>query len=318
MIVKFLINLFVILITCNISHAAGVWTNEPVGSTRVLDCDFVTTTCNGKYIRGTFWNLYNSNVGEIDNTDPISPPSIVAARLNYTSGCGTRTPSSGGTYMPCATGGFHLEWFDSQTTNKELYVGLYFKTSTDYYCSLTGTSKVWFLRQFDNSSDSNRSNGVFLINGCGNIKGTEFSHNSGTVDDSHTCAKDLGLTCYPNVGSGSIPNNTWVRWEGCIRASSTFTSRDGVLWWSINGVMAGKYTNYNYQGVNEVVLNQTWDGYGNGQGFQGETAQKFAHMIISVPPNGGCASVVGGSTPPPPSSDNPVGPPSAPLNLQAS
>lgn len=295
----------------------------PSGSTVTVNCNQNTTNCAGQYIRGTFFDLYNTNTTRSDSSAPVSPPTVAYAKLTYVGPCN----NGGGSPIPCAVGGIHTEWYDNTQANKELYIRVRFKLNATYGCSLVGQSKIFFMRQFDNSSTiEDRSNGVFLVRGCDtNNRSMIFSHNSGTVNNDHTCATDLGLTCFENVGHVPIVNNQWVDFEACIRASTNRTSRDGILVWATNGVIVGRYTNFNYQGVNEFVWNQTWDGYGNGQGFNADAEQIVDHLVIAVPPSGGCASVVGGGgssppspTPPPPPIgpvDDPAGNPSAPVGL---
>jgi len=288
-------------------HAQSPFNLQPSGSNRVVDCSLNTTYCSGQYTRGTWWDLYNTQTTRSDSSAPISPPTVAYARLNYSGTCVSSPP--GQVQLPCAIGGIHLEWFDNQTNNDEMYFGLIFKLNSTYTCSLVGLSKMFFMRMLDNpTSATHQSNGVFLIRGCDTQnRSIVFSHNSSTVNNAHTCALDLGLTCFENVGHIPLVNDVYYRLEACIRRSSTLTSQNGILWWAINGTMVGRYTNFNYQGVNEFVWNQTWDGYGNGQGFDGLTEQILDHIVIAIPPSGGCASIAGGGTPTPPS-PTPPGP----------
>ncbi len=119
-----------------------------------------------------------------------------------------------------------------------------------------------------------------------------FAHNTGTLNNAHTCG-DAGETCFSNVGPGTITRGQWVKFEACVRASTTETSRDGVVRWWVNGAPAGSYNNINYGAMvaNEWLWNQTWDGYGNGQGFTADTHQYLDHLVVSIPPAGGCAKL---------------------------
>jgi hypothetical protein len=38
----------------------------------------------------------------------------------------------------------------------------------------------------------------------------------------------------------------WTKLEAYVKASTTSTSRDGIVRWWVNGVPAGSYTNLNY------------------------------------------------------------------------
>lgn len=295
---------FLALIIPSLVHA----TLEPAGSVQIARCDMSTTAiCNAvknTVAPGRWYDLYSSAVIGSDGSEPISPPGFLDSAMYYSGPCN----NGGGSPLGCANGGTQVGYIDNKA-DRELYARFSFKINSSYGCSLVGKSKVFFMRSFDFPFGFERSNGVFLIEGCGTTKSMMFSHNSGNLDNSHTCSLDLGLACFPNVGSAAIPAGQWVTVEACIRASSSLTSRDGVLWWAINGVMSGRYTNFNYGSgnINEWVQNETWDGYGNGQGFTTDVHQMFGDVYVSVPPNGGCASVAGGGGTTPPGDTTPPG-----------
>lgn len=257
------------------------WTLEPAGSVRKLDCGFNTTNCSGQYIAGS---IYDSGGGSIisDASAPVSPNNVLRAILP----------------LGQTVGGDQFEWWDS-ATGQELYVGTYARINANYSCSSVSSTKFSFMRAFENKGAGTQLNGTFIFEGCGDSRTMTFHHNTGGLNNGHVCGGDAqGATCFPNVGPGQIVRGQWFKLEACIRASTTSTSQNAIVWWAINGVMAGRYTNLNYGGpvVNEAVFNQTWDGAGNGQGFTTDSIIDLDHMVVSVPPNGGCASVVGGVT----------------------
>lgn len=300
---KMMILLFVLLVPAT-AHA----TLEPSGSVQIATCNFNSSPpCGAGSVRaGAWYNLYpGSEIIGSDSGEPLSPPGFLDNVLNYTGPCG---PSPG--FLQCANGGTQIGYIDNKA-DRELYARLSFKISLGYGCSRVGFSKVFFMRDIDNTLGYIGTNGVFGIRGCDNPKSLIFGHNTGGgLDNSHICATDLGLTCFANVGSGAIYEGQWHTIEACIRSSSTTTARDGYVWWAVDGVMAGNYPGLNYGNgnVNEWVENQTWDGYGNGQGFTQTIRQQIGHVYVSVPPNGGCASVAGGGgTTPPPVDTTPPG-----------
>lgn len=304
------LRLLALLVLSAPSVASAQWTNEPPGSVPVADCAFSDSSfCNaqkGGLVFDRWFDYYNSAVFETDSGDTISPPGTINAILPNS---GSLCSNGGGSPLACANGGMHFGYITS-APSREIFVGTNIWINPGYGCSLVGSSKWMFVRDLDNPAGFTPTNGVFLIRGCGATKQIIFSHNAGNHDNSHTCATDLGLTCFPNVGPGTITEGQWAKVEVCMRGSSSLTSRDGIVKWWVNGVLAGSYTNFNYGNgnINEVIYQQTWDGYGNGQGFSQTIRQRFGHLHISYPPNGGCASGQGGGgTTPPPIDTTPPG-----------
>lgn len=152
-----------------------------------------------------------------------------------------------------------------------------------------------------------------------------FVHNSSTVNNSHICSFDLGLACYPNVGSGIVTRGIWTKIEVYVKDSTSKTSRDGVLRWWINGQLAGNYTNFNWwaTGWDGWLWTETWDGCGTsgvgcdlGSVNTVDWSHYMDHLRVSVPNcSGSCG---GGTTPPPPALPPPPPPlpPNMPSNLR--
>lgn len=283
---------------------------EPPGSQLVVDCGLNTATCTGQVIRGTFmdWNatIYG-NPGTIisDASAQVSPPNVLDSALIY----------------PNTTGGAWLAWYNS-TQTRDIYVRARVKINAGYTCSLTSSTKLMFLRNYENAGSSPITNGVFNFRDCGDVRTLVWQHNTGGLNNSHICGGDAtGAICDPNVGPGQFTRGQWFDFEACTSASTTTTSRDGVVWWAVNGVMAGKYTTVNYGAgsANEWAFNQTWDGPGglNGKGFTADAHVYLDHVRITVHPGGGCLAIAngvpgGGTAPPPP----PPLPPNMPTNLR--
>lgn len=295
------------------SSASAQWTNEPAGSQVRVDCNMNDHLCTGSVSGGTFYDLYNNLPLISDPSEPISPGSVRVAALPYSGPCIGQGP------LPCAVGGGQLGWYNNAPTT-DLYIGASFKINDSYSCSGAGSSKFFFMRAFENTFGFPGSNGVFLVQGCDEQKQIQWMTNGG-VNNSHICGGDSnGLLCYPNMSAGKITRGQWIKFEACVRGSTTPTSRDGVVRWWINGVEAGHYDNYNSNSpvINEWAWNQTWDGYGNGQAFTSDASQSVGHIRISVPANGGCRTAGnggGGSTPQP--TPTPVAPSlNKPANLR--
>jgi len=303
-----LLTLLLLLLPAH-AHAHSYYTNEPAGSTTIAQCAFNDSTfCDAilsTVALNRWYNLYPSaeTAFGTDAAEPGSTSGFLDFIHQYSGTCN----NGGASLLPCAVGGGQVGYIDS-AARREMFGGFTFYINSGYGCSLVGSSKVVLPRTLDNLQGYMQTNGVFNIRGCGATKQLVWSHNSGNNDNSHICALDLGLTCFPNVGPGTITEGAWAKIEFCIRSSSSPTARDGIVKWWVNGVLAGSYTTINYGNgnVNELVFNQTWDGGWNGQGFTQTVRQRIGDAYISAPPNGGCLAAGGGSSTP---VDNPVGPP---------
>ena len=218
---------------------SGSWSNAPIGGVVLLDQ-------NGSNLNGLF-DVYGSTILDSDATAPLSAPTVWKARLEALA----------------LHGGNQLE-YNSPTSYREMYFGLYWRTNPQYQGRIVG-NKMFFL-----SSDT--VNGVWLFhntrlsNGAGTYM---FSPNSAGVNNAHILGtSDPGAPFFPNVGNGTLRVGVWYKLEGYIKASTSLSSRDGILKWWINDVLVGSYLNINYCGpagqtLNKWVQTQTWDGSGD-------------------------------------------------------
>mgnify|MGYP001611775359 FL=1 len=255
------------------SHAAGVWTNEPAGAAVVLDCSFSSTPSACGIL-----DVYSSAIRDSDGSAPVSPSGVVRSTI----------------YPGNQAGGSQLNWVASQVSN-EMYVGKMWRTNSAFE-GRTTANKTFFVR-------GPGMNGFF---GLGGSPGSTswpiyFGHNTASLDNSHTCAFDLGLVCNPNVGNVQAVRGQWTKLEAYFKKSTTATSRDGIVRWWVNGVMVGNYTNMNYapNGLNEWVWSETWDGTVTNTVPSTEWSHYIDHLHISIP---------GGSN----TADQPPGPPAMP------
>lgn len=205
--------------------------NEPSGSSVIFQTSF--NNLSGMN------DDYNSTQIRADATAPTSPSNCMYSRLAAGS----------------LTGGIQLRVQPGSTWN-DMYVRKWWRTNPGFQGRTVG-NKMFFMR-------GNTTNGVFLFNNSSLVNGAGtmiFAHNTGRLDNSHIWSSDLGLTGFPNVGSGRLTVGTWYLLEAYIKCSTNATSRDGIVRWWVNGVLAGNYTNANYDGgLNNWTWSETWDG----------------------------------------------------------
>lgn len=212
---------------------SATYPNEPNGSSQLLNHNFSDFS--------PFY--YGAASLDTDSTAPTSPPVVARTTLRARA-------TNGGTQMNWLTPG--------GTIYRDMFVGLTWRTNPEFQ-GRSGGNKTFFMRGPD-------SIGVFIIQGGLSTGSGPFvwSHNSSALNNNHVCAGGIGELCYPNVGSGTVYRGVWTKIEAYIKASTTNTSRDGIVRWWINGVLAGNYTNINYAGagLNEWIWTETWDGCG--------------------------------------------------------
>ena len=257
------------------SHGAGVWTNEPSGANVLIDCPFNSVSACG------ILDVYNSAQLGVDSTAPISPNNSAKAVL----------------YARAGQGGMQLI-YTTPNPVREIFVGFTWRTNPQFQGRIV-QNKLFFIR------GNTLGNGYF---GMWNPPGSPtmvmgWGHNTSGLDNSHTCQYDSGLWCPPNAGPSLITLGQWAKIEVYQKASTTATSRDGILRWWVNGVMGGNYSNLNYSpsGLTEWQWNNTWDGAQDmGTSNTVDWEHWIDHIHVSLP-NGGGGSV-----------DSPAGPPAAP------
>lgn len=208
-----------------------VWSNEPSGLTEKVDCPFDNLSACG------LLDTYSTSTIQTDTKAPVSPSNVVRSRIEANSD----------------VGGMQLV-YALRDTYRELYVGMMWRTNAGFVTNPTAANKMWFMR-------GPETNGFFGLNlAIGATTGTiGFGHNTGGLDNSHTCDADLGLICNPTAGTSLVSIGQWTKLEAYIKASTTSTSRDGIVRWWVNGVLVGNYTDMNYPGgMNEWIWTETW------------------------------------------------------------
>lgn len=279
--------------------------NKPANATTLATVHFNTNDGEGQ-----MWDLY-PGAGTI-TTIPGAEGNVSASILQ---------PGA-------SVGGQQVIWPKSgnQQPLNNMYSCFRWKMNAQFV-GLRTSNKLVFQAAQDWTYGKAGMNGLLMLNplsyGSGNFQ-MIFAHNSGNYDNSHACAADLGLICYPNVTSTTVQADTWYTVEFYVIASTCTTCRNSTVRWWLNGVLQGSYTNLNYGDgiVNEWQINHTWDGSTDkqcgpptnpsnaiGRDCRNPQIHYFDELLIAS-----VGGLSGGSTPNP---DTPSGPPAAPTGLNA-
>lgn len=282
--------------------AALTCPNKPANATTLSTVHFNTSDGEGQ-----LWEVYpNAGVIQTPAGAMGSVSSSILAGSDGSGGQQTIWPKSG-----------------SQQPLTNLYYCLRWQIAPNFV-GIRTADKLWFMANQDFYGTANRVNGYF---GLSQVDGSNyptstiasgflmfFGHNTSGLDNSHTCALDSGLFCFPNVTTTVIRPGNWYEVEGYMVGSTSSTSQDGKLYWWIDGVLQGSYTNLNYSPIiNEWQINETWDNNPDKQCgpptnnanaigrdcTKGDQIHYHDELVIAsvggVPAGGG-----GGTTPPPP------------------
>lgn len=279
--------------------------NKPANATTLATVHFNTNDGEGQ-----MWDLY-PGAGTI-TTIPGAEGNVSASILQ---------PGA-------SVGGQQVIWPKSgnQQPLNNMYSCFRWKMNAQFV-GLRTSNKLAFQAAQDWTYGRAGMNGLLMLNplsyGSGNFQ-MIFAHNSGNYNNSHACATDLGLICYPNVTSTTVQADTWYTVEFYVIASTCTTCRNATVRWWLNGTMQGNYTNLNYGDgiVNEWQINHTWDGSTDkqcgpptnpsnaiGRDCRNPQIHYFDELLIAS-----VGGLSGGSTPNP---DTPSGPPAAPTGLNA-
>lgn len=238
------------------AQISGTFTNAPAGGTTLLDHAF-------NIVEGpNMWDVYKSLTIQTDATAPMSPPNCLRSRMEALA-------SSGGGQLI----------YTAPSSYRTLYFGLYWRTNAQFQGGPVG-NKLFFLM-------GPGTNGVLLFGNSALNNGSHsliWAMNTMGLDNSHiTGTTDPGNVLWPNVNDGTVSVGVWYRIEVLIQASTTRTSRDGIIRWWKNGTLVGNYTTVNYCGangetLNEWQLNNTWNPYNWGNTFPWE--HWLDHLLI--------------------------------------
>lgn len=270
--------------------------NKPSNATTLATIHFDTTDGEGQ-----LWEIYPGAALIAQPTGVIGNASESLLRTTDTTGGQQNIYPKPGNQQPLSNMYFCIRYkmgpnfVGIRTANK-----LWFLANQDFQYSSSRVNGFFGLTQVDSSNYpiSTAASGFFLY----------FGHNTSGIDNSHTCALDSGLQCNPNVTTTVLRPDIWYEIEAYIVGSTSTTSRDGQVYWWVDGVQQGRYTNINYGSIiNEWQINHTWDNSLALQCSGNSLARDCSHdqihyfdelLLASVGglPTGGS----GGSTTPPP------------------
>lgn len=282
------------------------WTNEPAGSSVVVNCDFNGSLCN-------LLSVYNNVPISSDPSAPISPNGVLDEVLAANA----------------FTGGGQFVYSFQNGPVREVYMGTSWKTNSDFQGNANNVNKLIFIR---GQNDAN-----FLswqgLQGYSVARTVQWYMQSTQYDNCHIAsyfspgcsnpADGPGTGWFnPNVGSGNVlPGSGYHLLEIYMKSSTTGTSRDGILKWWIDGTLVGSFSNANLSpgGFIDFQYNHTWDGTAVYQCYPGVALGRdcskswhhtWDHLRLSVPNCPlGCSPAPPGPPAPPPSPPPP--PPSS-------
>lgn len=260
------------------AEASASWPNEPAGAVPILDFDFSTMQGKGLIFYGGDANIVS------DSTAQGSPSNVVQYR--YAQGF------AGGV-------GAAKHYMALGNTLKELYLGYWWKPSSPWQGHASNGNKIHFFVAADNS--------LFVTEMYGPPSGPftlavylPFATSNGHLPNSYG---DNPGTRHLFGNGVQVKLGVWHRVEVYVKHSTTPTSRDGIIRWWIDGVLAGNYTTVNYSQAPwaEFSFSPTWGGTGD---IKRQTDfYWYDHVYLSAPKSGSA------------SNDQPPGPPAAPRIL---
>lgn len=268
------------------------FSNEPQGLTPILDCPFTSGLCAPMY------NAYNTFDQEtLPGFGAVSPPYAMVQKMSKNSQYGN---GEWGMFFPPA---------------KSVFLAAIWATNSDFQGYSNNTNKLIFIRNHSAGSNS------FLVwqGSPGGIKTIKWAQQS-VVDNCHVPEFQPGASanfCWnatgpthdgtgwfePNEsGAGSLNAGTgYHKLEVFLQASTTKSSKDGILRIWVDGQRTHNYTNANFAeidqgGFNEFDITAAWDGSGScsTRDCSKEWIHYFDHIYVSTSNGGGVIN----STPP--------------------
>lgn len=291
-----------IVLSGGVAHSSPQWPNEPAGFSAITDCPFSDSICN-------LWNAYSTQsfASPGGSPTPLSPPRAFE------------------TYMQAGSTTGNGQWGKDLPNVRELYIGAWWYPFVETMGNSNGTNKLLFAR---NPSEDNS----FLVwQGCAGCAKTLKWYFQVTYDVCPGCPGIHG-SCRISCGDGTgwaDPNGSssgvvlagsgWHQVEIYLKASTSSTSRNGIVRWWLDGSLVGNYTGINItpSGFTDFQINHTWDGFNTADRDLSKTWKYWwDHLRISAGSGGGgpiSPPPPPGPTPPPPP---PLLPPLPPSNLR--
>lgn len=252
---------------CQTAFASVNWPNEPAGSAVVMDCPFTNSICPPLGGNSTAYATFSDA--------PLSPPYVFD------------------TYLAAGSGHGNGQWDAVFPNLKEIYVGTWWSTNADFMGLPNNTNKMFFVA-------CEKDNNFLVWQGAPGQPKTLKWYNQATYDN---CGHpgETGM-CYskgdgtgwfePNSGQSNgivAAGSGWHRIEVYLKASTTTTSRDGIVRWWLDGLLVGNYPTVNLSpgGFQSFSLNHTWDGSGGDWCAWRDCSKSWHHywdqFHISVP-----------------------------------
>jgi hypothetical protein len=267
----------------DLAEAGGNWPNEPPGSTVVVDCPFSGSLCPPMF------NVYNTASFTSDSKAPMSPGGVFD------------------TYLDAGSITGNGQWGATLPKAREVFLGTWWSTNADFQGIANNGNKMLFIR-----APSSGDNSFLVWQGPPNTARTLKWDMQAIYSNAHVsgwAGDPSGLSGWfePNGPSNGIvsPGSGWHKIEIYLKASTTGTSRDGIVRWWLDGVLVGSYNNVNLApgGYEDFQINHTWDGSGIFSASYRDMSKAWHHywdhLYISVRQGGSSA-------------DQPAGPPAAP------
>ena len=217
-------------VTVALVSTAG-WPNEPAGLALLSDRAWGTLSFLG-------WGFDDPGVAQMsivsDPTAPHSPSSVY--QFLYPQGMAAG-----------AAGG--LQWY--YTTRNELFIGMYFKYSSDWQQTGSNLTKLFYVYQ---RSGDNRQASFMVMNGP----------TGGPYDLRISNEPDGGLWWTQNVNNVRIVPGQWHRLELYMKKASASGVADGVVRWWVDGVLAANHPAAKLRGqpFSEFHFSPVWGGLG--------------------------------------------------------
>lgn len=226
-------------------NSSNAWSNSPAGLVNIVDCPLSKDFCGAENVYNTF--------PFVSMTDaPMSSPWVFDSAMQANGSHGN------GQYV------WHFP------LKREVYMGTYWSTNTDFEGTLNNTNKMIFISQ------PGEDNSFLVWQGLPNKPKTIKWYTQGLVNNTHL-PNTFGMT-YPTDGTGWFNPNTadaaratvsagsgWHKLEVYLKSSTTRSSRDGIVRWWVDGYLVGDFSNVNISagGFNNVQYNAAWDGSSN-------------------------------------------------------
>ena len=194
----------------------AVWPDEPVGFTPITDQPWDMLASLG-------WS-HNPCASTIvaDPTAPRSPANVLEHPF---------PAGFGGDSTSC------IDFFTLPTPHDELFAGIWWRASDPWQGAGDGTNGIAALSMPTGSVD-------LVMQGTGAGPFTLLVEPSLGADNSALTGPGVYLPA--NAGDGTVQLGAWHRLELYVRASTTSTSRDGVVRWWLDGHPVGGYDTVNF------------------------------------------------------------------------